>query len=336
MIPLLMALPFGPLLGWKRGDLLGAAQRLTVAMVAALIAAVATAVATGAKGSLAPLGMALAAWIIVGSLVDLAERVTLFRASPRVTIKRFIGLPRSALGTVVAHCGMGICVLGIVAASAYQTEKIVAMKPGDTIEVGGYTLLFHGTAPATGPNYREERSLFIASRGAKTIPLAPAKRFYTARQSSTTEAAIKTIGFSQLYLSLGDRMDNGAQAVRASYKPLVTLIWLGALVMAFGGALSLSDRRLRVGAPRRASRAQGGGGGGLMIRLALLALLLLSPSAFAVQPDEMLTDPVLEARARDISEGLRCLVCQNQSIDDFKCAIGTRSAAARARAAQGR
>jgi cytochrome c-type biogenesis protein CcmF len=253
MIPLLLALPFGPLLGWKRGDLLGAAQRLGVAMVAALVAAVATLIATGAKGVLAPLGLALAVWIIAGSLVDLAERLALFRATPRATLSRLVGLPRSALGTIVAHCGMGICVLGIVAASAYQTEKIAAVKPGETVDVGGYTLLYQGNAPATGPNYREERALFVASRGGWEFPLTPAKRFYTARQSSTTEAAIKTIGFSQLYLALGDRMENGAQAVRVSWKPLVTLIWLGALVMAFGGALSLSDRRLRVGAPRRAS-----------------------------------------------------------------------------------
>jgi cytochrome c-type biogenesis protein CcmF len=254
MIPLLIALPFGPLLGWKRGDLLGVSQRLGVAMAAALLAAVVTAIATGAKGVLAPLGLALAVWIIAGSLTDLAERVMPFRTPPRVALSRLFGLPRSALGTVVAHCGMGICVLGIVAASAYQTEKIAALKPGDTIAVGGYTLLYQGNAPVTGPNYREERSLFSVSRGgSKEFQLAPSKRFYTARQSSTTEAAIRTTGFSQLYLSLGDRMDNGAQAVRASYKPLVTLIWLGALVMAFGGALSLSDRRLRVGAPRRAS-----------------------------------------------------------------------------------
>ncbi len=254
MIPLLLALPFGPMLGWKRGDLLGASQRLGVAMGAALLAAVATAVASGGKSVLAPLGLALGVWILAGSLVDLGERVALFRAPFRASLARLFGLPRSALGTVVAHCGMGICVIGIVSASAYQTETIVAMKPGDTIEVGGYTLRYQGNAPATGPNYREELSLFTASRGgAAGFPLTPAKRFYAARQSSTTEAAIKTIGFSQLYLSLGDRMDNGAQAVRASYKPLVTLIWLGALVMAFGGALSLSDRRLRVGAPRRAA-----------------------------------------------------------------------------------
>jgi cytochrome c-type biogenesis protein CcmF len=149
---------------------------------------------------------------------------------------------------------MGICVIGIVSASAFQLETIASVKPGGTVEVGGYTLLYGGSAPATGPNYREERAVFTASRGGSArFQLRPAKRFYTARQTTTTEAAIRTIGFSQLYLSIGDRTEDGGQAVRATYKPMVTWIWLGALVMAFGGLLSLSDRRLRVGAPRRAA-----------------------------------------------------------------------------------
>jgi cytochrome c-type biogenesis protein CcmF len=166
-------------------------------------------------------------------------------------------MPRSALGTFLAHCGMGICVIGIVSASAYQTETIAALRPGETLTTGGYTLRFEGMAPATGPNYREERALLTASRGGNEFALTPAKRMYLARQTATSEAAIKTLGFSQLYVSLGDRMDNGAMAIRASYKPLVTLIWLGPLLMAFGGALSLSDRRLRIGAPHRAVRAAG-------------------------------------------------------------------------------
>ncbi len=254
MIPLLMALPFGPLLAWKRGDLAGAAQRLGVTMAAALVAVALTYVATGGKGVLAPLGLGLGVWLVCGALADLAERIQLLRASASTSLSRFRGLPRSALGTLFAHAGMGFCVIGIVSTSAYQTETIAAIKPGDTVDVGGYTLLFQGVAPATGPNYQEEQALFLASRGGgEPFPLKPAKRFYATRDMATTEAAIKTIGFSQLYVSLGERIENGAVAVRASYKPLVTLIWLGALVMAFGAALSLSDRRLRVGAPRRAT-----------------------------------------------------------------------------------
>jgi cytochrome c-type biogenesis protein CcmF len=254
MIPLLLAVPFGPLLGWKRGDLPGVAQRLGVAMAASLASVALALMLNGERSVLAPFGLGLGIWLICGSLVDFVERGGLFRTNAATSLARIAGLPRSAFGTMVAHAGVGVVVIGIVSATAHQAERIEAMKPGENIELAGYTLLFQGTTPVTGPNYREERAQFLVSRGGGApVPLTPAKRFYAARQMATTEAAILTRGFSQLYLSLGDQIPDGSLAVRASYKPMVTLIWLGAVVMALGGALSLSDRRLRIGAPRRAS-----------------------------------------------------------------------------------
>ena len=140
-------------------------------------------------------------------------------------------------------------------------------------------------------------------------------------QTTTTEAAIATFGFSQLYVSLGDIAADGTTTVRIYWKPLVTLIWLGAVVMALGGLLSLSDRRLRVGAPRPARRAGRGAGGVTAMRRACSRLgdrrrRGRGGRPRAVQPDEMLDDPALEARARALSAELRCMVCQNQSIDD--------------------
>ena len=136
------------------------------------------------------------------------------------------------------------------------------MKPGDTID--GRRLYAALSWDGAGDRAELPRGALALRR------LARRQQAFRSRHRSASTPRDKArrpkrrsgrLGFSQLYLSLGDRMDNGAQAVRASYKPLVTLIWLGALVMAFGGALSLSDRRLRVGAPRRARRAQGGRGG---------------------------------------------------------------------------
>ena len=252
MIPLLLAMPFGPLLAWKRADLPGVAQRLGVAMVASA-GAVLLAIAMSGGSIGAPLGLGLATWMITGALVDLGERIQLFRAPIGTSLSRLAGLQRSAIGTVVAHAGMGVTVLGIVAATAYPTERIVALKPGETLDISGYTLLFQGVSPSTGPNFREETGRFLVSEGGRRVgELTPSKRNYVARAMATTEAAIRTTWFSQLYLSLGDHNDEGAISVRAQFKPLVTLIWIGAVVMSLGGALSLSDRRLRVGAPRRA------------------------------------------------------------------------------------
>ena len=255
MIPVLMAMPFGPLLAWKRGDLAGVVQRLRVAMAISLAVVALGVVLARGKGALAPFGLGLGVWLICGSLVDLAERTQLFRLGASASLSRLANLPRSALGTMLAHAGVGLTVIGIVATSAYQREEIRALKPGDSMQVAGYVLLFQGIVPARGPNYREVRAQFLASKGGgAAVLLHPSKRFYETRQMATTEAAIRTTGLSQLYVRFGDQDEDGALAVRASYKPLVTLIWIGALVMAAGGALSLSDRRLRVGAPRRAQR----------------------------------------------------------------------------------
>ena len=130
------------------------------------------------------------------------------------------------------------------------------MKPGDTTTIAGRAVTLDGFVPRTGPNYRENAVRFTVRRGGTVIAvMEPAKRNFALRQTTTTEAAIKTFGFSQLYISLGDIAESGATTVRIYWKPLVTLTWLGAIVMAIGGAFSLSDRRLRVGAPRPARRA---------------------------------------------------------------------------------
>jgi cytochrome c-type biogenesis protein CcmF len=127
------------------------------------------------------------------------------------------------------------------------------MKPGASISLSSYNLTFDGVTSRQGPNYRETSAKFTVREGGNVIGvMEPSKRNFPSRQSSTTEAALMTRGASQLYLSLGDPGDDGSIAVRAYHKPLVLLIWLGAVVMFLGGALSLSDRRLRIGAPKPA------------------------------------------------------------------------------------
>jgi len=248
MVPLLLAVPFGPLLAWKRGDLAGAAQRLGLAMGVSLAAVALALVLQGAEKPLAPLGIGLGVWLVAGALTDLADRGKLFRTDFSTSVARLAGLPRSAFGTALAHAGMGLTVIGIVATLAYQQETIATVRPGETVEVGGHALRFEGLTPRTGPNYAEDVARFTLEGG---VALGPSKRRFTARQMETTEAAIHTFVLSQVYVSLGERDGAGGIVVRAYFKPLVTLIWLGAVVMALGGFLSLSDRRLRVGAPAR-------------------------------------------------------------------------------------
>ncbi len=252
-VPLLIAVPFGPLLAWKRGDLLGASQRLVAAGVGSVIAvAVLWAWAWGG-GTFAPLAIGLAVFVILGALSDLAERISLFRASLPVSLRRAKGLPRSAWGTVFAHAGLGVALIGIVCETTWNTEYIASMKTNDVARVGGYSLTFEGTTQQQRSNYREDIARFTVSRNGQPIAvMIPSKRNFTTRAASTTEAALLTRGASQLYISLGDASADGSIAVRIYHKPMVLLIWFGPVLMAFGGVLSLSDRRLRVGAPKPA------------------------------------------------------------------------------------
>jgi cytochrome c-type biogenesis protein CcmF len=254
MIPLLFAVPFGPLLAWKRGDLLAAAQRLYAVAGLAVVAVVVTIAVTQGTKILASLGFGLAGWLLAGSLVDLAGRAGLPKANAALAFRRLRGLPPSAFGTALAHFGLGLTLLGIVATSGFGTETIRTMRPGDVQDAGGYAVRFEGVSPREGLNYAEEVGRFTLTRGRDEVgAMESAKRFYPARQMPTTEAGIRTRLFSQLYIAVGDASgaDGRGRVVRIWYKPLITLIWLGAVAMAVGGGLSLIDRRLRIGAPAR-------------------------------------------------------------------------------------
>ena len=252
IVPLLIAVPFGPMLAWKRGDLLAAAQRLMAAAAVALAVTVLL-LAVGNRGPwLAPLGVGLGVWLIMGALSEIAYRVKLIGAAPVEVWRRLRNLPRSAYGSALAHGGVGLAVIGIVATTAWRSEQILALKPGDTADIAGYTVAFKGVAPRQGPNYQERVAVFAVTRNGKTVTeLLPSKRQFTVERSDTTEAGIHAGWRGDLYAVLGDPLKDGAYSVRLYFNPLVRLIWLGALVMFAGGAVSLSDRRLRVGAPRR-------------------------------------------------------------------------------------
>ncbi|MGX1321298.1 cytochrome c-type biogenesis protein CcmF [Bradyrhizobium sp. USDA 377] len=254
---LLLAVPFGPMLAWKRGDLLGVTQRLLAAGIAGLVAvAIAWGWASGGA-TLAPLAIGLGVFVIAGAVTDLVERTGLVRLPFATVLHRARGLPRSAWGTAFAHAGLGVALIGIVCETTWNSEYIATMKQNEVAHIAGYDVKLDGLLQRQGPNYREMIAEFNVSRDGETLSvMTPSKRSFTTRGSSTTEAALLTRGASQLYISLGDATAQDAIAVRIYHKPLVLLIWWGPVLMAFGGVLSLSDRRLRVGAPKPARAKQ--------------------------------------------------------------------------------
>jgi len=253
-IPLMLAMSFGPLLGWKRGDIVGAAQRLLAAAVLAAVAVAAAFAIEHGGPVLAPFGVGIAVFVMAGAVTDIAERTMIMRVPMRATLMRAIGLPRSVWGTAFAHFGIGVTLLGIVAVTAWGSERIAAVKPGETIDISHYRVTFDGVFNRPGPNYRDVVGHFTVHRLSGDVigVMEPSRRTFPARNMATTEAALMSRGFSQLYLSLGDPNPDGTIPVRLFFKPQVLMIWLGAIIMFLGGGLSLSDRRLRVGAPRPA------------------------------------------------------------------------------------
>jgi cytochrome c-type biogenesis protein CcmF len=268
MIPLLLAVSVGPMMGWKRGDLAGALGRLKAAIFAS-VALVAAVYALDDRRSVgAALAMGLAGWLIVGAGVELAERVKLFRAPLSTVWARAANLPRANWGMVIAHAGLGLMVMGIAGVTAWQTEVIRTAKAGDAFDVAGYRFVFKGASRAEGANYFAVRGTFEVYRDDRLYAtLAPERRWFPVAGMATTETAIKTSLLADLYATIGDPetpspagnmpaflAPTGAETawtVRIYHNPLVPWIWLGAAAMLLGGLVSLTDRRHRVGAPRR-------------------------------------------------------------------------------------
>ncbi len=253
MIPLLIALPFGSFLGWKRGDLVAARQRLMAAAAVTLVAALVVGGLFWRGPWLAPLALALGVWVVAGAVSEVLFRARLGQGDLAEVSRRLYNLPRSAWGSFLAHVGVGVMVIGIVGTTAWQSEKIVPMKRGDTAEIAGYRVMLKGIENRRGPNFGEEAGFFEVPRdGGAPILLEATKRLYDAPRQPTTEAGIHAALLGDLYVILGDAQTDGSYAVRLYFNPLVRFIWLGAVLMFIGGAFSLSDRRLRVGAPRKA------------------------------------------------------------------------------------
>jgi cytochrome c-type biogenesis protein CcmF len=253
MVPILILLPLGPFLAWKRGDLVAVVQRLAGAAGLTLLITIVLFMLGGAKISLATFGLLLGVWVSVGAVAELVDRTKVGRIPLLQSWNRLKGLPKVTWSTTIAHLGVGIFVLGVVTVSAWQTEAVVSLKLGESVELSGYEVRMANIEQLAGPNFVTERVAFdVISPSNKASRTVSEKRVYTASRQPSTEAAILTYGFSQLYISLGDSDDEGARVVRVWYKPFIILIWLGAVLMAGAGILSLSDRRLRIGAPKTA------------------------------------------------------------------------------------
>ncbi|RFP89205.1 heme lyase CcmF/NrfE family subunit [Rhodobacteraceae bacterium 63075] len=255
MVLLGLALPLGAMLPWKRGRLSRVSGKLKVVFVFALAVGALTFALQSGRSALGPVGLFLGAWLIGGAVADL-----LSRGRKGEKLARLGKLPRADWGKSVAHAGLGVTMMGIAGLLAWEQEDIRVMQDGDSFELAGYTIRLDSVEDVQGPNYLSTQGAFTVLRsGAIVSQLYPEKRVYPVAGMPTTEAAIDSGFLRDIYVVVGDAQEGGGWAVRTYFKPLANWIWGGAILMALGGALSLSDRRYRVGVGARKTDRMSGG-----------------------------------------------------------------------------
>lgn len=258
MILAFAVLPAGPLLAWKRGDAGGVARKLWVVLAAAVVLGLIAYAVVQPRKALASGGLVVGFWLIGGALLELAERLKLFRAPAAESARRARGLPRGAWGTTLAHAGLGIFVLGASFETAWRVEAAQALSLNGSQPLGAYTLTLTKVGTVEGPNYLAERGVVkVVDKAGRLVCLAaPERRFYPTGGQTTSEVSICPSVLNDIYVVMGERRagEDGKPAwlIRAYVNPWVRLIFLGPLLMAVGGVVSLSDRRVRLGVGRRA------------------------------------------------------------------------------------
>jgi cytochrome c-type biogenesis protein CcmF len=251
MVPAMFLMGVGPIARWKKASLPQLAVRLRWAFLASAATALILPFVLGQWKPLVALGVMLALWIISTAFLNLWERVR--STSGQLSVfQKLKYQTRSYYGMQLAHIGVAVFILGVTIVTGYQSEQDVRMDVGDTVTAGGYRFRFNGISNVVGPNYQAARAEIEVSKDGNVVnKMYPEKRTYVATENVMTETAIDTGLFRDLYISLGEPVSSGAWSVRVYYKPFVSWIWGGALLMAMGGGLALSDRRYSLAAKKQ-------------------------------------------------------------------------------------
>ncbi|MDN5881079.1 MAG: heme lyase CcmF/NrfE family subunit [Nitrosospira sp.] len=255
MTPAIFLIGVGPLARWKQASLPDLTVRLRWAFAVSVVTALLLPFILGEWKPWVSFGLLLACWVIASMAVNLRHR--LLSSGKTGLVAKLASQSRSYYGMHLAHLGIAVFIIGVTVVGGYETEKDVRMEIGNTVEVGGYTFRFNGVKKAPGPNYMADiGELDVLRNGEKIRTMEPEKRTYTASGMAMTEAAIDTGVLRDLYVALGEPLENGAWIVRVYHKPFVDWIWFGCILMALGGFLAVSDRRYRLAVREKRQPAQ--------------------------------------------------------------------------------
>ena len=250
MILLGLILPVGSNLPWKRANILNSSKKLIFVFILSIcLAGLIWAIQTG-KSLIGPVGVFLGAWIVMGTILDLFSKL-----GRSISLKRLIVLPRADFGKFFAHSGLGITMFAIAALTSWEKEDIRVVPVGGSWKIAAYELKLNSVENVRGPNYFSTMGIIAVSKDGQLLTvLRPEKRNYPVAQMPTTEAAIDYRLSRDLYVVLGDQQSDNSWTIRTYLKPFTNWIWGGCALMAVGGLLSLTDRRLRIAAGRRKLR----------------------------------------------------------------------------------
>jgi len=250
MAVLAMAMPFGPIMMWRRGNLPAALYSLRFAGAAALVVLLAVLAIVRPVSALGVLATGLGTWLIAGSVTDLARRAGSFR--------RVRHLGAGAWSVALAHAGLGVVAFGVAGTAIWKSEATEVLAPGKSMNVAAYELRLDSIERVQGPNYVADRAnITVSTNGRPLTVIHPEKRQYPVEQMATSNSSIRTTVISDLYVVLSEPRDGGGWVVRAYVNPLAPFIWLGAVVMAMAGFIAIGAR---IAARVRAARSEAAAG----------------------------------------------------------------------------
>ena len=257
MAPGIFLMGLGPLAKWKKASLPEIGLRLRVATVVSVISAFLVPLIMGRLSLMVAVGVFMAIWVLSTTLILLSNRIKTRQVSTHNLFENIKGIPLAFYGMLLAHFGIGVFIMGVTLVKGFETEQDLRMEVNDVAKVGDLSFQFKGTQEIAGPNYASTQGIFEVSQNDRHVTtLNPEKRFYQAQGAVMTEADIQPGVVKDLYVSLGEPLENGAWSVRIYIKPFVQWIWAGCILMAIGGILALADKRYRIITKQGSKEAQ--------------------------------------------------------------------------------
>jgi cytochrome c-type biogenesis protein CcmF len=257
MAPGIFLMGLGPLAKWKKASLPEIGLRLRVAAVVSVISAFLVPLIMGRLSLMVAVGVFMAIWVLSTTLILLSNRIKTRQVATPNLFENIKGIPLAFYGMLLAHFGIGVFIMGVTLVKGFETEQDLRMEVNDVAKVGELSFQFKGTREIAGPNYASTQGIFeISQNNQHVTTLNPEKRFYQAQGAVMTEADIQPGVVKDLYVSLGEPLENGAWSVRIYIKPFVQWIWAGCILMAIGGILALADKRYRIMNKQGAKEAQ--------------------------------------------------------------------------------